>query len=401
MNNKDEAKRNIKKYNVFESLSSKNNANNIVNFDKNIPRFFDSDSFSSELYNPNKKSSLEELEPIEHNESSEYDCNDKTIILSDEKQTMSTTESSTEIELKHDEFINADESIKGTEFSDNNDSLLKTNNSLLKTNDDSILESQSSSNYNSPLKNCTNKSTSFTSDFEKSMLNKKFSKKDIKDRSDKKEKYDKMIVKIKAILPTLKLPVNIQNYEMRHEDVSLLLGPHWLNDKIINSYMEFLHEYDPEIYIFSSYFYTNLRKGGIERVSKYTSNINIFEYRLLFFPVHLHNHWVFVCYDVLKKKLEYRDSLGGSSDSVLENLSEFIESEYKRIYNEELSVSQIYIENIRKQDNGHDCGVFTLMYAKQRVKDYNNFIYKDMKNYRRIILYEIFIEKKIEYFEYD
>ncbi|KAF5140932.1 ulp1 protease [Vairimorpha ceranae] len=213
--------------------------------------------------------------------------------------------------------------------------------------------------------------------------------------------YKSIVRRLKDQLPQIDFPIELKGYEFEKEDISILTGPYWLNDKVVNCYMEYLNDYDKKLYVFSSYFYTSLRRGGIEKVKKYTSNINIFTHNLIYFPVHLHNHWIFVCYDVLKKQLEYRDSLLGYCQSVMDNISDFLIFEYKRLFNKDLIVNKKFIEDIRTQSNGSDCGVFVLMYAKNRLKNTNTLIYSNMQKYRNIILFELFINRKILFNVYD
>jgi Ulp1 family protease len=47
-----------------------------------------------------------------------------------------------------------------------------------------------------------------------------------------------------------------------------------------------------QVYPFNTFFYTALTGNGYKKVSRWTKNVNIFEYDLLLFPLHLGgNHW--------------------------------------------------------------------------------------------------------------
>lgn len=202
---------------------------------------------------------------------------------------------------------------------------------------------------------------------------------------------NKLEIYLKEYILTNKI-IKRKGYDLTRNDLSILLSSKWLNDKIINTYLELLS--NNEIYVFSSYFYTNL-KFNLERVLKYTKNINIFKYKLLYFPVHLNNHWIFVCFDTIKKNLEYRDSFNQKNSIIEKNIYTYLNHEYQRLFNSTLICNTIHIDKLETQYNGYDCGVYLLMYAKHRIKEQNFFLYKNMKIYRKIILHEIILDKII------
>lgn len=187
-------------------------------------------------------------------------------------------------------------------------------------------------------------------------------------------------------------PFLSKGYELFKDDLLILLTNSWLNDKIINCYLELLQDYDKDIYVFSTYFYTNLRNNGLNKVIKYTAKMDIFRYKYLFFPVHLDSHWVLVCFDVKKGILEYRDSFVKYNKKVMDDIEEYLLYERMRLYREKTVFSKIIINSVDVQYNGYDCGVFVLMYAKYKLKNISKFR-RDMGYYRKKILYEIFSNK--------
>lgn len=201
----------------------------------------------------------------------------------------------------------------------------------------------------------------------------------------------KLEIYLKEFIITHKC-IKRQGYDLTRSDLSILLFSKWLNDKIINSYLEMLSNDD--LYVFSSYFYTNL-KHNLQRVLKYTKNINIFKFKFLYFPVHLNSHWIFVCYDTIKNNLEYRDSFNQKDLCVIKNISKYLEHEYQRINKIVLTCNILDIDFVEEQSNSYDCGVFLLMYAKHRIYEQDKFKYKNMKIYRKIILHEIILNKII------
>lgn len=189
-------------------------------------------------------------------------------------------------------------------------------------------------------------------------------------------------------------PFISKGYELYKDDFHILLSNRWLNDKIINCYLELLQDYDKDIYVFSTYFYTSLKNNGLNKVIKYTAKMNIFQYKYLFFPIHLESHWVLVCLDVKKGILEYRDSFLKYNKKVMDDIEEYLLYERMRLYREKSVFSKFSITSVDVQYNGYDCGVFILMYAKYKLKNINKFR-REMVYYRKKILYEIITNKII------
>jgi sentrin-specific protease 1 len=219
----------------------------------------------------------------------------------------------------------------------------------------------------------------------------------IKDNINQKEKgnflsYCDLRSYIIKFYKSLEGPFISKGYELHKDDLLILLSNRWLNDKIINCYLELLQDYDKDIYVFSTYFYTNLRNNGLSKVIKYTAKMDIFQYKYLFFPVHLDSHWVLVCLDVKKGILEYRDSFVKYNKKVMDDIEEYLLYERMRLYKERTVFSKFSITSVDVQYNGYDCGVFILMYAKYKLKNINKFR-REMGYYRKKILYEIFTNK--------
>ena len=97
--------------------------------------------------------------------------------------------------------------------------------------------------------------------------------------------------------------------------------------------------------------------------------MDLFSYRRVFVPVHVHgNHWCLGCVHVAERRIEYYDSLGGSNDTFFSTMRQYLADEYAAHHSGAAPLPADYWSchcpaNIPRQDNGSDCGVFTLKFA--------------------------------------
>ncbi|XP_023228721.1 sentrin-specific protease 1-like [Centruroides sculpturatus] len=108
-------------------------------------------------------------------------------------------------------------------------------------------------------------------------------------------------------------------------DMETLAGLNWLNDEIINFYMNLLMERSkldnfPTVYAFNTFFYTKLLNSGHSALKRWTRKVDIFEYDMLLIPVHMGMHWCLAVIDFRHKKIQYYDSMGGQNDECLNAL---------------------------------------------------------------------------------
>ena len=97
--------------------------------------------------------------------------------------------------------------------------------------------------------------------------------------------------------------------------------------------------------------------------------VDLFSYRRVFVPVHVHgNHWCLGCLNVEARRIEYYDSLGGSNDTFFHTMRQYLSDEWAAHHPQQppLQLSDWTThcpKHIPRQDNGSDCGVFTLKFA--------------------------------------
>ncbi|KAF9761893.1 Sentrin-specific protease [Nosema granulosis] len=188
---------------------------------------------------------------------------------------------------------------------------------------------------------------------------------------------------------------SIEGYDFTVKDIKILVRNEWLNDKIINAYFSLIERHSRDVYVFSSYFYSILVKDGFEKVSKWTKNLCIFDYKFILIPVHLKNHWVFVAVDTKNHGIEYYDSLGGYNSEVVKNITRYLEMEQLSKF----KYAKTYFSYKNKaplQANGVDCGVFVCMFARYRAENSKKFYYGSMWDFRLKILHEL-LSKTIIY----
>ncbi|NWQ72361.1 SENP1 protease, partial [Neopipo cinnamomea] len=76
------------------------------------------------------------------------------------------------------------------------------------------------------------------------------------------------------------------------KDIQTLNNLNWLNDEIINFYMNLLMERSkekglPAVHAFNTFFFTKLRSAGYGAVKRWTKKVDIFSVDLLLVPIHL------------------------------------------------------------------------------------------------------------------
>ena len=102
------------------------------------------------------------------------------------------------------------------------------------------------------------------------------------------------------------------------KDLSTLSGLNWLNDEIINFYMQMIVERAgqggfPAVYAYTTFFYPRLMEKGFSAVKRWTKKVDVFSYDLLIIPVHLSMHWCLAVVDISRRVITYYDSMGGNN----------------------------------------------------------------------------------------
>uniref|UniRef100_A0A671QRQ9 Sentrin-specific protease 1-like n=1 Tax=Sinocyclocheilus anshuiensis TaxID=1608454 RepID=A0A671QRQ9_9TELE len=188
------------------------------------------------------------------------------------------------------------------------------------------------------------------------------------------------------------------------KDLQTLNHLNWLNDEVINFYMNLLVERSkqpnlPSAYTFNTFFFPKLRRSGYSAVRRWTKKVDIFSVDIILVPVHLGVHWCLSVVDFRKKSITYFDSMGGNNDEACRILLKYLkqESEDKKGQNfdtSEWTLKSKRANEIPQQMNGSDCGMFTCKYAEYITKDRPiTFTQKHMPYFRRRMVWEILNQK--------
>ncbi|XP_074500419.1 sentrin-specific protease 1 [Sebastes fasciatus] len=187
---------------------------------------------------------------------------------------------------------------------------------------------------------------------------------------------------------------------LTRKDLQTLSNLNWLNDEVINFYMNLLVERskDPKLptaNTFNTFFYPKLRSSGYSAVRRWTKKMDIFSKDILLVPVHLGVHWCLSVVDFRKKAIMYFDSMGGNNDEACRILYDYLRHESKDKKGKELDTSGWTLHSkkrheIPQQMNGSDCGMFTCKYADYITKDKPiTFTQNQMPYFRRRMVWEI------------
>nr|XP_019591399.1 PREDICTED: sentrin-specific protease 2 isoform X3 [Rhinolophus sinicus] len=183
-------------------------------------------------------------------------------------------------------------------------------------------------------------------------------------------------------------------------DIQTLKNYHWLNDEVINFYMNLLVERNkkqgyPALHAFSTFFYPKLKSGGYQAVKRWTKGVNLFEQELILVPIHRKVHWSLVVIDLRKKCLKYLDSMGQKGHRICEILLQYLQDESKTKRNLDLNLLEwthysMKPHEIPQQLNGSDCGMFTCKYADYISRDKPiAFTQHQMPLFRKKMVWEI------------
>ncbi|XP_034130786.1 sentrin-specific protease-like [Drosophila guanche] len=190
-------------------------------------------------------------------------------------------------------------------------------------------------------------------------------------------------------------------YNIKVKDIKTLYGNAWLNDEIINLYMQLISERSrsqdqqlPSVYSFSTFFPDRLLNSGYNSVRRYTKGTNLLGYDIILVPKNDgNNHWWVAIINLREKTIKSYDSIDNGNDELLHALANYLDQESKDKFKVPYDTSQFVIENVKdmpKQGNYYDCGVFTCMAAEYVTRCQPlTFQQKDMPNLRYKMILEI------------
>ncbi|XP_029053378.2 sentrin-specific protease 1-like [Osmia bicornis bicornis] len=216
---------------------------------------------------------------------------------------------------------------------------------------------------------------------------------------------EEMLQEVKhALIPRPPDEVLVEGFGLRitRKDIYTLADLNWLNDEVINFYMNLLiarssNDKYPKVHAMNTFFYPKLISGGHASLKRWTRKIDIFAQDLVVVPIHLGIHWCMSIIDFRDKTIRYYDSMGSSNPKCLSALRQYLENESLDKKKQTYDTSDWKLEsvkNIPQQMNGSDCGVFSCMFAEYICSNKRiTFTQQDMPYFRNKMVYEILKSK--------
>lgn len=163
------------------------------------------------------------------------------------------------------------------------------------------------------------------------------------------------------------------NLNITRADIKTLSGLNWLNDEVINFYMNLIAERStkneklPKTHTFNTFFYMKLSSSGPQSLRRWTKRVDIFSFDLICIPIHLGMHWCMAIVDFRDRSIRYYDSMGASNNTCLNALRNYLEFEHMDKKQRPYDASDFQLINMKdipQQMNGSDCGMFACTFAE-------------------------------------
>ena len=164
--------------------------------------------------------------------------------------------------------------------------------------------------------------------------------------------------------------LSFQDVIIRQSDVDCLEPCQWINDIIIEFYLQYLSTHIPQgrkdiLYIPPSTTYLMLH-GGLEVAKSVSDSLHLKEYATLFFALNDNTnpealcggtHWSSLVVDVQTLQCTHYDSSIGSNADVAQRFVRVL----SEIFEKPTRVD--HAKDCPQQDNGYDCGLFCIYIA--------------------------------------
>lgn len=187
---------------------------------------------------------------------------------------------------------------------------------------------------------------------------------------------------------------------LNDEQLQILNSNDWLDNSIMNSYMNLLQRDHSDVFAMDVYFYVQLdarldyaRIEDIvedkEMLSKHPDSSKLKRLRMILVPALINGyHWTLVVVEPNRRLVTFYDSLGSKTTTIAAQ----VRSYFARLFGESESAWRIVIaSNIPRQTNGYDCGVFVLKFADNLINKRSlTFSQTDVSSERRIIKQRLF-----------
>lgn len=201
------------------------------------------------------------------------------------------------------------------------------------------------------------------------------------------------------------------NIDITRAKIVCLRPTTWINDEVINFYMSMLKERDDALaekypkhrrsHYFNSFFMNKLllvdgkEEYDYKGVRRWSKKFDTFAMDKVFVPINISNsHWTMLIIYVQRKEIHYNDSMSGSGKRYLLAARQWVIDEGKDKKGLELDPSEWKLVSgnraVPQQENGFDCGVFSIMSADFASDDLEfRYSQRDMPHFRKKICNDI------------
>ncbi|XP_068621181.1 uncharacterized protein [Battus philenor] len=210
---------------------------------------------------------------------------------------------------------------------------------------------------------------------------------------------EKLINRALGSGPPGQLMVEKFNLRIHRRDLQTLAGLNWLNDEVINFYMNLLMQRCeertdlPKVYATNTFFYPKLMQSGQAGLRRWTRKVDIFSHDLMVVPVHLGVHWCVSLVDFRTRRIMYLDSMGSRNQPCLNALLQYLRDEHQDKKGQPFEDKGWTTENLKdipQQMNGSDCGMFACTFAEFSCRNAPySFSQSHMPYFRRKAVLEI------------
>lgn len=195
--------------------------------------------------------------------------------------------------------------------------------------------------------------------------------------------------------------VSAYSIDITVRDLGTLVDGRWLNDNIIDFYLNMVSEKFPEVYCWTTHFFTTMKSKGYQGVARWAKRrkVNVTEKKLVIVPINIMStHWAVAVIDNDAATISYYDSLASKGNlNAVQLLQQYMIKECERLLVQPKDYTLHPNMKTPQQLNGFDCGVFSCTVAKFiSGKLPLTFSQNDMKTIRRRMAYEIINKSLLE-----
>lgn len=165
--------------------------------------------------------------------------------------------------------------------------------------------------------------------------------------------------------------VTVHGIPLTKDSLRRLVPPEWLNDEVVNGYVQLLRERSgcrvapaagPMLFL-SSFFYARMferNEYSYQAVHRWTRRVDVLRKEKIFIPVNIHQaHWMLAVIEPTQALVSLYDSMGSTLAEVKQVLLSWARDETAS-RGQPARAWRAVQQPCRQQDNSNDCGVYML-----------------------------------------